>query len=231
MNRQGRVEFPKTSKKFSNVTERELWIYRNAAFPFMASAIDRVFTFQGEWKNNCCALIARKKSGVVEATYLREIRALETKLPKYGFFYAGTRDVVTCYFCGLSLHGWFEITEKLAKDESSSRTVIDPREEHRRWFPDCFLLHDICVCNDRCDDNDNDDDSSDSSDDEQFSEKSVNNIRRKVERYRARTVPASRSRVATSACTPYVATVRSRNGEEFLYPSKSQVDRFDDLTR
>lgn len=41
---QRRIEFPKTSKKFSNVTEREFWIYRNAAFSHIVSAIDRVFT-------------------------------------------------------------------------------------------------------------------------------------------------------------------------------------------
>lgn len=214
---QRRVEFPKTSKKFSNVTERELWIYRNAAFPHMLSVIDRVFTFQGDWTANCYALIAKQKNGVVEAAYCREVRALETKLPKYGFFYAGTRDVVTCYFCGLSLRDWFE---KSAKDEPS-RTVVDPREEHRRWFSDCFLLNDVCVY---------DDDSSDTSDDDLSAV--VNDVRRKIHKYRARTVPATRSRVATNvACTPYAATVRTHDGEEFRYPSKSQVDRFDDLTR
>lgn len=146
---------------------------------------------------------------------------LEAKLPKYGFFYAGARDVVTCCFCGLSLHSWFEFTEKSAEP---SRTVVDPREEHRRWFPDCFLLNDFCIRDDRYDDS-----SGNSSSEDEFSEK--DDFRRKVDEYRARTVPASRSRVATSACTPYTATVRSRDGEEFLYPSKSQVDRFDDLTR
>jgi len=47
-----------------------------------------------------------------------------------GFFYTGTGNSVTCFYCGGSLHQWG------ANDS--------PKIEHARWFPDCLYGKHLC---------------------------------------------------------------------------------------
>lgn len=47
-----------------------------------------------------------------------------------GFFYSGTGNSVTCFYCGGSLHQW-------SVDDS-------PKIEHGRWFPDCLYAKHLC---------------------------------------------------------------------------------------
>jgi hypothetical protein len=47
-----------------------------------------------------------------------------------GFYYAGTGNSVTCFYCGGSLHKW---------GENDS-----PKIEHARWFPNCLYAKHLC---------------------------------------------------------------------------------------
>lgn len=47
-----------------------------------------------------------------------------------GFFYSGTGNSVTCFYCGGSLHKWGEND--------------NPKIEHARWFPDCLYAKHLC---------------------------------------------------------------------------------------
>ncbi|CAF1213452.1 unnamed protein product [Didymodactylos carnosus] len=51
-------------------------------------------------------------------------------LVKAGFFYSGTKTVVTCFYCSRSLQNWGE------KD--------NPMIEHARWFPHCLYVKQLC---------------------------------------------------------------------------------------
>ncbi|CAF0990665.1 unnamed protein product [Didymodactylos carnosus] len=52
------------------------------------------------------------------------------KLVRAGFFYTGTKAIVTCFYCNGSLQNWS------AKD--------DPMIEHSRWFPHCLYAKQLC---------------------------------------------------------------------------------------
>jgi len=56
--------------------------------------------------------------------YYYEIRYTQ-RLAEAGLVYTGVGDSVRCYYCGGGLKNW--------KDGD------DPREEHKRWYPDCKL--------------------------------------------------------------------------------------------
>lgn len=47
-----------------------------------------------------------------------------------GFFYPGTGNVVTCFYCGGCLHKWSEND--------------NPKVEHARWFPSCLYAKHLC---------------------------------------------------------------------------------------
>lgn len=47
-----------------------------------------------------------------------------------GFFYTGTKKIVTCFYCNGSLQNW-------------SRND-DPRIEHARWYPHCSYIKQLC---------------------------------------------------------------------------------------
>ncbi|CAF3892703.1 unnamed protein product [Rotaria sordida] len=51
-------------------------------------------------------------------------------LVKAGFFYTGTKTIVTCFYCNGSLQNWG------AND--------DPMIEHARWFPHCTYAKQLC---------------------------------------------------------------------------------------
>lgn len=51
-------------------------------------------------------------------------------LVRAGFFYSGTKTIVTCFYCNGSLQNWG------AKD--------DPMIEHARWFPNCAYAKQLC---------------------------------------------------------------------------------------
>lgn len=51
-------------------------------------------------------------------------------LVRAGFFYTGTKTIVTCFYCNGSLQNWG------AKD--------DPMIEHARWFPHCAYAKQLC---------------------------------------------------------------------------------------
>jgi hypothetical protein len=51
-------------------------------------------------------------------------------LVKAGFFYTGTKTMVTCFYCNGSLQNWD------AND--------NPMIEHARWFPHCAYARQLC---------------------------------------------------------------------------------------
>jgi baculoviral IAP repeat-containing protein 7/8 len=51
-------------------------------------------------------------------------------LAQAGFFYFGTENSVTCFYCNGSLHKW-------GPNDS-------PKIEHGRWFPDCLYAKHLC---------------------------------------------------------------------------------------
>ncbi|CAF1389182.1 unnamed protein product [Adineta steineri] len=51
-------------------------------------------------------------------------------LAQAGFFYSGSENTVTCFYCNGSLHKWS------AKDS--------PKIEHCRWFPNCIYARHFC---------------------------------------------------------------------------------------
>ena len=51
-------------------------------------------------------------------------------LVRAGFFYTGTKSIVTCFYCNGSLQNW----------EGNDRPMI----EHARWFPYCAYVKQLC---------------------------------------------------------------------------------------
>jgi hypothetical protein len=51
-------------------------------------------------------------------------------LVRAGFFYTGTKTVVTCFYCNGSLQNW--------------GPNDNPTVEHARWFPQCAYIKQLC---------------------------------------------------------------------------------------
>ena len=51
-------------------------------------------------------------------------------LVRAGFFYTGTKTVVTCFYCNGSLQNW--------------GATDNPTIEHARWFPNCAYIQQLC---------------------------------------------------------------------------------------
>jgi len=64
------------------------------------------------------------------STWPKENLPSVESLVRSGFFYAGTKTIVTCFYCNGSLQNWGP------KD--------DPRIEHARWFPHCAYAKQLC---------------------------------------------------------------------------------------
>ncbi|CAF4977441.1 unnamed protein product [Rotaria sp. Silwood1] len=64
------------------------------------------------------------------ATWTIENSPCVDDLVKAGFFYAGSKTIVTCFYCGGSLQNWG------AND--------NPMIEHARWFPHCAYAKQLC---------------------------------------------------------------------------------------
>ncbi|CAF3732674.1 unnamed protein product [Rotaria sp. Silwood1] len=64
------------------------------------------------------------------ATWPNEALPSVDDLVRAGFFYTGTRTVVTCFYCNGSLQNWG------AND--------NPMIEHARWFPHCLYAKQLC---------------------------------------------------------------------------------------
>jgi hypothetical protein len=63
-------------------------------------------------------------------TWPKENLPSADELIRAGFFYTGTKTIVTCFYCNGSLQNWE------AKD--------NPAIEHARWFPHCDFAKYIC---------------------------------------------------------------------------------------
>ena len=89
--------------------------WKASAYPHYESYEQRLYTyFERFWP------ISIRQNGMMMA--------------KAGFFYRGIGDIVTCSFCGVSLHKW------LQND--------DPIAEHRKFNPNCKfirLLQDVNI--------------------------------------------------------------------------------------
>ena len=64
------------------------------------------------------------------ATWSKEDLPSVEALVQAGFFYSGSKTIVTCFYCNGSLQNWG------AKD--------DPMIEHARWFPHCLYARQLC---------------------------------------------------------------------------------------
>ncbi|CAF1261105.1 unnamed protein product [Didymodactylos carnosus] len=64
------------------------------------------------------------------ATWPNELLPCVDSLVKSGFYYTGTKTIVTCFYCNGSLHGW----------EQNDNPMI----EHARWFPHCAYVRQLC---------------------------------------------------------------------------------------
>jgi hypothetical protein len=64
------------------------------------------------------------------ATWPNENMPSVDDLVKAGFFYTGTKTIVTCFYCNGSLQNWG------AND--------NPTIEHARWFPNCAYAKQLC---------------------------------------------------------------------------------------
>lgn len=64
------------------------------------------------------------------STWPKENLPTVESLVRSGFFYTGTKTIVTCFYCNGSLQNWGP------KD--------DPRIEHARWFPHCAYAKQLC---------------------------------------------------------------------------------------
>lgn len=64
------------------------------------------------------------------ATWSNENLPAVEDLVKAGFFYTGTKTIVTCYYCNGSLQNWGEND--------------NPMIEHSRWFPHCAYAKQLC---------------------------------------------------------------------------------------
>lgn len=63
-------------------------------------------------------------------TWPEEKKSLVDNLVSAGFFYEGTEDVVTCFYCNGSLHDWMPNHE--------------PKNQHAYHFPDCDYAKQLC---------------------------------------------------------------------------------------
>ncbi|XP_049771179.1 baculoviral IAP repeat-containing protein 7-like [Schistocerca cancellata] len=77
---------------------------------------------QPAWPQYCCQQV-RQQSFHDWPSYI-PVKAEE--LAEAGFFYSGTADHTTCFYCGGTLHDWVD--------------GDDPWSEHYRWFPRCMYL-------------------------------------------------------------------------------------------
>jgi hypothetical protein len=64
------------------------------------------------------------------ATWPNENAPSVDDLVRAGFFYTGTKTIVTCFYCNGSLQNWG------AND--------NPTVEHARWFPNCPFAKQLC---------------------------------------------------------------------------------------
>ncbi|CAF1324363.1 unnamed protein product [Adineta steineri] len=64
------------------------------------------------------------------ATWLNENTPSVDDLVRAGFFYSGTKTIVTCFYCNGSLQNW-------GKNDN-------PMIEHARWFPNCAYAKQLC---------------------------------------------------------------------------------------
>ncbi|XP_047099354.1 death-associated inhibitor of apoptosis 1-like [Schistocerca piceifrons] len=79
-------------------------------------------TAQPAWPQYCCQQV-HQQSFHDWPSYI-PVKAEE--LAEAGFFYSGTADHTTCFYCGGTLHDWVD--------------GDDPWGEHYRWFPRCMYL-------------------------------------------------------------------------------------------
>jgi hypothetical protein len=47
------------------------------------------------------------------------------EMAEAGFYYTGKRDVVSCYYCGITIENWLRIDK--------------PISEHLKWSPNCLF--------------------------------------------------------------------------------------------
>ena len=64
------------------------------------------------------------------ATWSNESTPSVDDLVRAGFFYTGTRSIVTCFYCNGSLQNW--------------AATDNPMIEHARWFPHCAYAKQLC---------------------------------------------------------------------------------------
>ncbi|CAF4088316.1 unnamed protein product [Rotaria magnacalcarata] len=64
------------------------------------------------------------------ATWPIEYMPLVDHLVRAGFFYTGTKTIVTCFYCNDSLHNW--------------SPNDNPKIAHARWFPHCAYAKQVC---------------------------------------------------------------------------------------
>ena len=76
------------------------------------------------------AFIEIPKRGATFSTWPNENLPAVDDLVRAGFFYTGTKTVVTCFYCSGSLQNWG------AND--------NPTVEHARWFPHCAYIKQLC---------------------------------------------------------------------------------------
>lgn len=95
----------------------------NTIDPFQSDGI--VFT------NSChTAYIEVPRRLVTFETWPKENLPSSDDLVRAGFFYTGTKTIVTCFYCNGSLQNWG------AHD--------NPTIEHARWFPNCAYIKQLC---------------------------------------------------------------------------------------
>jgi hypothetical protein len=64
------------------------------------------------------------------ATWPNENLPFVDDLVRAGFFYTGTKTIVTCFYCNGSLRNW-DLND-------------NPMVEHARWFPRCAYAKQLC---------------------------------------------------------------------------------------
>ena len=64
------------------------------------------------------------------STWSNETSPSVDDLVRAGFFYTGTRSIVTCFYCNGSLQNW--------------ASTDNPMIEHARWFPHCAYAKQLC---------------------------------------------------------------------------------------
>jgi hypothetical protein len=64
------------------------------------------------------------------ATWSNENLPSVDDLVRAGFFFTGTKTIVTCFYCNGSLQNW--------------SAIDNPMVEHARWFPHCAYAKQLC---------------------------------------------------------------------------------------